>query len=745
MMLNIQSFNKKLIARNSQNLVQNLEFHLKEVMENGISILRNSLKERFPEEKEKILRAGFFFHDAGKSEISIQTALYEDKRPPISHTHLSVIFFYSWLIDFLKEDLYKLLQDEKLRVISFCILSHHSAPHRELENNIFSQILNRKITIAKETFEIFTKFDFILSEDTLIDTYKKFIEGYKENIYEFKFESILNLNSRKFFSFFYNALVKSDWYSAMEIEIPLVKPAFESIEPGKFLLPDKSKFHKYIYGKKEFKENILLELPTGFGKTFLGLGYALKTKRSKIFYTLPVTTIIEDVYENSLKKHINENQLEWYTSKYLVLKSLKKGNVEETEYLEARYFEKPVIITTLDQLLFAFLGVDRYPLKEAPLYDSCIILDEPQLYSPLMLFLFSEFLKDYKDNLNIIIMTATLPDFLKEKVDEFFVEPFNQLTIENSFAGFRRVNIDTTYLGYEISTLNFEKKLKDLLSKGKKIAFIFNTVGKAQKFYKSLPKKFPKYLFHARYIYKDRVNKLMEMKNKLNEEPKRPIVVVSTQAIEAGVNISFDVMFRELAPFDSIIQSAGRVNRFNENYHQCPVYIFGDENDYLPYKREQLKITKEILINLKISSELDLLISLREYWEKIKTFLVSSREKASKLYKAAKEISPFSINLVEEKIDLRDTYFKISVIPYKFYNKIKELYEKYNSYGRKEFWEKKKILAEIESYMLEVPFWGIKDFMWAEEKFQFINFINLKYDEDDNLGLVMEGENSLFL
>jgi len=736
MELNIQSFNKELIARKEQSL----ESHLKEVIENGISILRNSLKERFPEEKEKILRGGFFFHDAGKSEISIQEALYEDKRPPISHTHLSVIFFYSWLRDFLKEDLYKLLQDEQLRVISFCILSHHSAPHRELDDNIFSQILNRKITIAKEIFDIFTKFNFILSEDTFIDTYKKFIEGYKENIYEFKFENILTSNSRKFFSFLYNAFVKSDWYSAIGIGIQLVKPAFEIIEPQNFLISEKSEFHKYIYEKKEFKENILLELPTGFGKTFLGLAYALKTKRRKIFYTLPVTTIIEDVYENSLKKYINENQLEWYTSKYLVLKSLKKGNLEEPEYLEAKYFEKPIIVTTLDQLLFAFLRVDRYPLKETPLYDSCIILDEPQLYSPLMLFLFSEFLKDYKNEFNVIIMTATLPDFLKEKVNEFFIEPFNQNVIERTFTRFNRVNIDTSYLGYELLTFDFQKKLKDLLSQGRRVAFIFNTVEKSQKFYNSLPNEFSKYLFHARYIYRDRVDKLMKLKNKLC---KGPIIVVSTQAIEAGVNLSFDVMFRELSPFDSIIQSAGRVNRFNENPYPCPLYVFGDENDYLPYQKIQLKITKEILTNLKISSECDLLINLKEYWRKIENYLSLEKEKANKLYEAVKKLSPFSINLEEEKINLRDTYFKISVIPVKFFDEVKKLWEEYNSFRRTDFWNKKKILAEIDSYRVEIPIFGkggrkmYKDYL-IEDKFLFVN---LQYDE--NLGLLNEEENSI--
>ncbi|MDF2953872.1 MAG: CRISPR-Cas type I system-associated endonuclease/helicase Cas3 [Thermodesulfobacterium sp.] len=737
MELNIQLFNKELIARKEQRL----ESHLKEVMENGISILRRNLKEKFPV-KEEILKAGFFFHDVGKSEISIQKALYEDKKSPISHTHLSVIFFYAWLRDFLKKDLYELLQDEKLRIISFSILSHHSAPHRELENNIFSQILNKKIVIAKEIFDILKKYKFTLSEDTLKDTYKKFIEGYKENIYEFRFDSILTPKLRKNFSFFYNALVKGDWYSAIRTEIPRVKPAFEIIDPKVFLYPNKSKFHKYIYNTKDFKENILLELPTGFGKTFLGLAYALKTKRNKILYTLPVTTIIEDVYENSLKKYIDENQLEWYTSKYLVLKSLKKGDLEESAYLEAKYFEKSIIITTLDQLLFSFLGVDRYPLKEALIYDSCIILDEPQLYSPLMLFLFSEFLKDYKDDLNVIIMSATLPEFLKEKVKEYFIEPFDQHVIKSIFERFNRVNIDISYLGFLISNLQLnselQKNLRKLLSQGKKIAFIFNTVKKAQNFYNSLPIDFPKYLFHARYIYKDRVRKLMELKNKLNENP---IVVVSTQAIEAGVNVSFDVMFRELAPFDSIIQSAGRVNRFNENFQPCSVYVFGDENDYLPYKKELLKITKEILMNLKIRSELDLFINLREYWEKTKNYLYSAKEKANKLYESAKELRPFAIDLEEEKINLRDAYFKISVIPIQFYDEIKKLWEKYRSFEKKNFWERKKILTEIESYIVEVPFLGkignrnFKDYLQLEEKNQFIN---LKYDPV--LGLLPEEE-----
>ncbi|MGB9678246.1 MAG: hypothetical protein ACPLZ9_06480, partial [Candidatus Ratteibacteria bacterium] len=180
--------------------------------------------------------------------------------------------------------------------------------------------------------------------------------------------------------------------------------------------------------------------------------------------------------------------------------------------------------------------------------------------------------------------------------------------------------------------------------------------------------------------------------------------------------------------------------RFNEHPNPCPIYIFGNEEDFLPYKRNQLKITKEILLNLKINSELDFYMALREYWKRIEQDLKSDEGKAEKLFNAVTKISPFSIDLDEGKVNLRDTYFKVSVIPIKFYDEIKKLLEKYASLSRENYWEKKKILAEIESYMVEVPFWSFKDFLDTEEGIQFIN---LKYDSD--LGLLAQEENFSFI
>ncbi|MEM3974956.1 MAG: CRISPR-associated helicase Cas3' [Ignisphaera sp.] len=750
----IQSYNKYLLARPGQLL----EKHLKEVLENGIKLIS-------PKNfgiHEEIIKAGFFFHDVGKAEFSIQNALYSGKKPPISHTHLSVIFFYSWVQEFLKKSLEEIFfsddeQDRLIHVIGFGILSHHSPPHRNLEDNIFSQLFSKKIIICCEIFDILEKNNFTIDYQTFFNTYNQLTEAFRYNIIDFQFKKILQPRDRKPFVCFSNALIKMDWYSAMGID-----PEFRSVDNyiistiNNLIEPKRSVIHNKIYVERKFSENLLLELPTGFGKTFIGLGYAAKTGRKRIIYTLPVTTIIEDVY-SKLKNKFREG-IEWYTSKYLVAKtpvnksSLEKSSEEEIDqrnYIEAKYFEKPLIITTLDQLLLAFLGVSKYALKEAAIYDSCIILDEPQLYSPLMLFLFSKFLKDYKDEFNTIIMTATMPPFLKEELDNLFVDSFSSFK-EEFFSKFNRTYIDAQkYRNCLITDENFLKDLvqyvEKLLSEGKKVCIIVNTVEKAQNLFKRIPQQFPKFLFHARYIFRDRINKLEELKKRL----KSPVVVISTQAIEAGVDVSFDVMFRELAPLDSIIQSAGRVNRYSEHPNPCPVYIFGDEEDYLPYKKEQLKITNEILTKNKLITENQYHLLLVDYWKNLEPYLENDKINAEKYYQAAKEVSPFSIPLDEKKIDLRSTYLKVSVVPIKFYDNVKTLIEKLKNWNKMDFMNRKKIFAEIESHMVEVPYWGrvadknFKDYIYSDYEELGINFICLKYDEI--FGLIPEDDDNIFL
>lgn len=744
--MNIQSYNKTLLARPSQPL----ENHLREVKEIGLSYMPKDILNNF--EEKSIFETALFFHDVGKSLIPIQEAYHAQEDPPISHTYLSLIFFYSYFLEKYQIDIPKLLKNKKIRTVAFSILSHHSPPHQNLDFNIFSQFSNKRVLIASEIFEILQRNNFNLSKEKLKETFDVIVDGYKNNTLEFWFKTVLDQSVRKEFVIFYNALVKADWESASG-ERDLKKLDMSSIKKS-IVNSEKSEIHKKFYHREQFSENVLLELPTGYGKTYLGVEYGLKTRRKRLIYTLPVTTIIEDVY-GRLSEIFSQDSIEWYTSKYLIFKTLS-GKLDEREYIKARYFEKPIIITTLDQILLALLSVDRYPLKEASLYDSCIILDEPQLYSPFMLLLFAEFIKDYHNIFNFMIMSATIPNFIKERLRENAVEPYGSKLAE-IYKNYNRTRFDTTFIGKNLFcesgvTPEISELIHQYISEGKKIFIIFNTVNKAQKFYEILKVEAPKFLFHARYIFRDRYTKLKEIK--ALAKCCAPLVIISTQVIEAGVDISCDVMFRELAPFDSLIQSAGRVNRNKENPAPCPVYVFGTPDDYLPYKKYQLEITCNKILKLpQLSStktEFDFYEALQKYWELMKNYIIEDEEKAKKTKEAVDKISPFSINIDEEKIDLRESYPKVCVVPEKFLGEVINLYKAYKNIPYNKYMDRKEILALLESYLVEVPLWGkvsessvFKDYIFLIKECDN-RFYGISLDYDSLKGL-LDKETNKFL
>lgn len=101
-----------------------------------------------------------------------------------------------------------------------------------------------------------------------------------------------------------------------------------------------------------------------------------------------------------------------------------------------------------------------------------------------------------------------------------------------------------------------------------------------------------------------------------------PLIVVSTQLIEAGVDLDFDVVYRDIAPFDSIVQSAGRCNRNMKTKGEVYVFTLLDENQnrkfasYV-YSSISLSPTIEILKNKSNIAENTLYAILQEYYEKV--------------------------------------------------------------------------------------------------------------------------------
>jgi len=736
-----------LIARKEQPL----EEHLHEVGQNILNIFpRNFMREINPD----LLQILGFLHDIGKGEISIQDALRNDKRPPLSHSALSFPFFSLSTKKIFNKEVF---DDDILSVAAFSLLSHHSIPHRELEKNLVSNIVgkvkNNKIYFNPKTFELanklLQKWDVHLTENEVLKELKDWSDGVSENIYDLQIVNAIkkeDIRTRKIFVAIYDSLVKADWSSAARERLKVRLIDNDLLKRGNDLIdPKRSKIHHFVWSTPQFKENLLIEMPTGFGKTYIGVGYGLKTGKRRLIYTLPITTIIEDVHERLLT-YLGKENLTWYTSKYLATQTASESDCGWFSYENVKYFNSPVVITTLDQILLAWLNVDRYPLKENPLQSSCIILDEPQLYSPFMLFLFSKLFSEYSSSCNLIVMSATIPNFFKENLDFEIREPFRKES-KKFFGNLCRTYLDLNYKDTPIlngdGTLSEEitRLIREHVEKNKEnVAIVVNTVSKAQQIFENLKLK-NKYLFHARYVYKDKINKLSGLKNFLKDKGG---VVVTTQIIEAGVDISFDAIVRELAPLDSIIQSAGRVNRYNV-HKERPIYVFSSDH-HLPYRNYQIEETINVLEDAKVS-ESSYFNKLRDYWDKLQNWIYREEKYANKVLKWRNTVIPFAIKLNENQFDLRGGYVTLSCIPEPYREDVLAIIDVRKRAN--DIWLKRRLSALLENYMVDIPLFGkvgSKKFLDyvspLSEEYPWINVIDLKYDR--NRGLLGDEEVSIW-
>ena len=306
-----------------------------------------------------------------------------------------------------------------------------------------------------------------------------------------------------------------------------------------------------------------LNLPTGFGKTFAGFLYALKmksflseatSKNFKIIYALPFLSIIEQNFA-VLKEKLEEAL--GRVDSTLILKhhhlsepKYKTGDEElpfELAELLTEAWESEVVVTTFVKVFDAFFPKKRGDaLRFSRLANSILILDEIQTIPVKYWEVLNQVVSVLAEKLNfyVLFMTATKPAIFKNSVGlagKKFFKALNRYQVE--------VNLEEKNLEEFLETLQIED--------GKNYLFIFNTIASSQRFYE---------------LFKSRVNSEVEYisagitpfeRRKILESLRKREVpfLVSTQVVEAGVDIDFDVVIRDFAPFDALTQSAGRCNR----------------------------------------------------------------------------------------------------------------------------------------------------------------------------------------
>ncbi|HPG41105.1 MAG TPA: CRISPR-associated helicase Cas3' [bacterium] len=326
------------------------------------------------------------------------------------------------------------------------------------------------------------------------------------------------------------------------------------------------------------KKIYTLTAPTGAGKTLSVLNFAFKLRQRiytdkkylpRIVYALPFTSIIDQNYNTIFKvlsqlTNFTNNQsaflLKHHHLAEIEYKTEKEDNLPvEKALMLVESWEAEIIVTTFIQIFNTICGnKNRFLKKYYKLFGSIIILDEIQNinieYWELInkqLLMLSEWAQ-----CTIILMSATQP---------LIFQPHQSVELVKSFEKyFKSVNRTIFKINLIPQKLNdFYILFKKQLEANKSYAIIVNTIRTSIDLHKLLEND--KTIYHKIFylstniIPKHRAERIQEICKFL--EVRKPIILVCTQVIEAGVDFDFDVIFRDIAPIDSLVQSAGRANR----------------------------------------------------------------------------------------------------------------------------------------------------------------------------------------
>ncbi|MBU1875288.1 CRISPR-associated helicase Cas3', partial [bacterium] len=323
--------------------------------------------------------------------------------------------------------------------------------------------------------------------------------------------------------------------------------------------------------------------PTGIGKTYGCLAFAnsLKKKLSpgsgRIIYCLPYTSIIDQNY-TEFEKIIQFNKGSAYSarpSRYLlkhhyltekeIVNRVDSENRSYKDYLDDQLlvesWQSAMIVTTFVQFFHTIIGNKNRMLKKFhSIVNSIVILDEVQNVDPDYYRLICECFKILGERFNIyfLLITATQPNILDKRTTVSLVDSAKYMTA----ALFNRVKLSINTKEKDQDT--FLAEFRDNFN-GDNCLLVMNTKRMAIECYQFIEKQYKeyhKYCLTTNLTPYDRELIIDEIKSRLSNQEK--VIVVSTQLIEAGVDVSFETVYRDFGPFDSIVQVAGRCNRNGE-------------------------------------------------------------------------------------------------------------------------------------------------------------------------------------
>ena len=522
-------------------------------------LLENHIKNMISPDDDELGRQVKLFHDIAKLKNNFQIYIRDTSSDKLDKNH-SLLSAYFFLLNS--------KFDEIPTMFGFlAIVSHHGDVVNLMtlarEDNKFfknQKELEQWDEVANAAKNIKIYLGLSTKKDEFLDRAEKLRQYLVLSQYRHKFtyEDFINFKS------LYSNLIYSDKFEAIfsmpkqqskDIPIDVLESDIQNLPPNE----KRDAFRKFVLNNfdKECKL-FTLTAPTGYGKTLTALNFALKFNKPRIIYALPFTSIIDQTYDIVAKIYKSSDIL---VSKAHHKTTISEENLtDEDRYSKIKFlmesFSGEINVTTLYQLIFTLFGnKNKDNVKFNQLKNSVVIIDEAQAipYNFRKDFILLCEIISQRLGTIFIFMSATMPVIKSEN--------FKEISNLDYFSKQDRYVIKWLDIGGEDELL---EKICETAS-DKNALVVVNTIKKAQELFTKLKDKFSCFCLNG-YMYDDHKRATTRSvrcaidKSKVDPLASK-ILLISTQSIEAGVDLDFDVGFREVSPISSIIQTAGRVNR----------------------------------------------------------------------------------------------------------------------------------------------------------------------------------------
>ena len=606
-------------------------------------LLENHIKNMISPNDDELGKQVKLFHDIAKLKNNFQIYIRDTSSDKLDKNH-SLLSAYFFLLNS--------KFDEVPTLFGFlAIVSHHGDVVNLMtlarEANKFFK--NQKeleqwdeVAGAAKNIKIYSGLS--TKKDEFLDRAEKLRQYLVLSQYRHKFTyddfiNFKNLYSNLIYSDKFEAIFSMPKQQSKDIPIDVLEAGIQNLSPNE----KRDAFRKFVLNNFDKERKLFtLTAPTGYGKTLTALNFALKFNKPRIIYALPFTSIIDQTYDIVAKIYKSSDIL---VSKAHHKTTISEENLtDEDRYSKIKFlmesFSGEINVTTLYQLIFALFGnKNKDNVKFNQLKNSVVIIDEAQAipYNFRKDFILLCEIISQRLGTIFIFMSATMPVIKSEN--------FKEISNLDYFAKQDRYVIKWLDIGGEDELL---EKICEAAS-DKNTLVVVNTIKKAQELFTKLRDKFSCFCLNG-YMYDDHKRATTKaVKCAIDKSKIDPlaikILLISTQSIEAGVDLDFDIGFREVSPISSIIQTAGRVNR-HFGATRGELYVFPEISKFTNLIYGDLyKISGAILGDLKQKEvrESEILEISNLYFQKISNQLENLHIKS--------EIEKLEFENINQKIE----------------------------------------------------------------------------------------------